>query len=245
MKNAFLFFSFIFINLIFSTYSYAFKFSPMSFTLGIKGANTNTLYYLENDSDQPIAIQVSLSKREMDLNGIESNPPIENELSIYPTQLIIPPNEKRSVKVAWIGKAIPPKELAYRITAEQLPIELESQKNKKASIKVLLRYVAALYVSSDDFNSEVKMQDMKINEKKQITLLLENAGKRHQVLANLNLKFSNDKLKKVILINAEDLKGMTGENILAESKRQFLFPKTGKFQEIDSDYKVSVHFDKD
>lgn len=216
----------------------------MSLSLGVKGPNSSALFFLENDSNQAIAVQVSLAKREMDVNGVESNPKISDELTLYPSQLIIPPNEKRSVKVAWFGKILPTKELAYRLIAEQLPIELEKSKNKKASIKVLLRYIAALYVKAEDYNSVILITEVKNSDKK-ISIQVENSGKKHQVLANLNLKFINEKNKKEILFNADNLKGMSGENILAESKRIFVFPKSGKFAEINSADKVKISFDKD
>jgi fimbrial chaperone protein len=148
------------------------------------------------------------------------------------------------VKVAWVGKELPIKELAYRLIAEQLPIELEKSKNKKASIKVLLRYIAALYVKAEDYNSEIKVTEVK-NLDKKISIQVENSGKKHQVLANLNLKFIDEKKKKEFLFNADDLKGMSGENILADSKRIFIFQKTGKFAEINSADKVKISFDKD
>ena len=216
----------------------------MSSTIGVKASDASSLFFLENDSDQAIAVQVSLAKREMDINGVESNPKISTELTLYPTQLIIPPNEKRSVKVAWVSKEMPTKELAYRLIAEQLPIDLEKNKNKKASIKVLLRYVAALYVKAEDFSPEIKVLEVK-NVDKKISIEIQNSGKKHQVLANLNLKFIDEKKKKEILLNAEDLKGMSGENILPDSKRLFLFPKLGKFTEINSTDKVKISFDKD
>lgn len=234
----------VFFSLIFSLNSYAFKFSPMSATIGVSAKNNGTLFYLENDSDRPIAVQVSLAQRNMDINGTESNLKISDELIIYPSQLIIPANEKRSVKVSWSGKEIPAKELAYRLIAEQLPIELEQNKSKKVSIKVLLRYVAALYVSADDYNSSISIEGVRTADKR-VFLEVSNSGKEHQVLINLNLKFINDKSKKEILFLAEDLKGMSGENILADSKRIFSFPQTGKFAEISSSDKVKISFDKD
>lgn len=216
----------------------------MSSSIGVKGNDSSALYFLENDTDQSIAVQVNLVRREMDINGVESNPKISNELTLYPTQLIIPPNEKRSVKVAWVGKELPTKELAYRLIAEQLPIELEKNKNKKASIKVLLRYVAALYVKAEDYSPDIKVAEVK-NVEKKISILIENIGKKHQVLANLNLKFIDEKKKKEILLTVDDLKGMSGENVLADSKRIFIFPMTGKFSEISSTDKVKISFDKD
>jgi fimbrial chaperone protein len=216
----------------------------MSSSIEIKKNASSSLYFLENDSDQAIAVQVSLAKREMDINGVESNSKVSDELTVYPTQLIIPPNEKRSVKVSWMGSVVPTKELAFRIIAEQLPIDLEKNKSKKASIKVLLRYVAALYVKAEDYNSDIKITEIKTNDKK-VSIQVENNGKKHQVLANLNLKFIDDKNKKEVLLEAADLKGMSGENILADSKRVFSFPKLGKFADINSTDKVKIIFDKE
>lgn len=237
-RNLFL----VFTGLLISLNSYAFKFSPMSASIGINSNKNSALFYLENDSDHPIAVQVSLAQRAMDLNGVESNPKISGELILYPSQLIIPANEKRSVKVSWSGKDIPTKELAYRLIAEQLPIELEKNKNKKASIKVLLRYIAALYVNGDDYSSVISIDGVKTADKK-VSIQMANSGKKHQVLTNLNLKFING--KKEILFLPEDLKGMSGENILAESKRIFTFPLTGKFSGVSANDKVKISFDKD
>ncbi len=221
--------------------TYAFKFSPMSTSIGIAPSKNSTLFYLENDSDQPIAVTASLLKREMNVEGVESNKKIDGELMVYPSQLIIPPNEKRSVKVTWTGKTAPTSELAYRLVAEQLPIELDKNKKQKASIKVLLRYVAALYVQADDFDSDVTLKKMDVDDKN-VSLLISNAGKKHQVLANMTMKVSG---KKDIEFTSEDLKGMTGENVLQSSERVFRFPKSGKFKDVQSTDKVKINFDKD
>lgn len=235
---------FITLLILFSTSSYAFKFSPMSASLGVKGDNNNSLFYIENDSGQPIAIQASLAKREMSVDGVENNSKIGNELSLYPTQLIIPAGEKRSIKVFWTGSEIPKKELAYRLIVEQLPIELEKNKSKKASIKVLLRYVAALYVESESFFSDIRVTDIKEQGKK-IQIIVTNSGKKHQVLANLSLIFTDDKSNKKVLFRADELKGMAGENILADSKRVFSFSREGKFALMNPTDKVTISFDKD
>lgn len=221
--------------------SYAFKFSPMSTSIGTASSKNSTLFYLENDSDQPIAVTATLLKREMNVEGVETNKKIDGELMVYPSQLIIPPNEKRSVKVTWVGKTAPTAELAYRLVAEQLPIDLDKNKKQKASIKVLLRYVAALYVQAEDYNSEVTLKKLDVDEKN-VSFLMSNAGKKHQVLANMTMKVSG---KKDTEFTAEDLKGMTGENILGSSERVFRFPKNGKFKEIQTTDKVKINFDKD
>lgn len=234
-------FIFVLFSFFISINAYAFKFSPMSTSIGIKANKNTTLFYLENDSDQPIAVSASILKREMNVEGVESNQKINGELTVYPTQLIIPANEKRSVKVTWVGKSIPTAELSYRLVAEQLPIELDKKKNQKASIKVLLRYVAALYVESEDYSSEVSLKKIEVNDKN-VSFLLSNTGKKHQVLSNLSMKISG---KKDIEFTADELKGMTGENVLGLSERVFHFPKSGKFKDIQPSDKVKINFEKD
>ena len=238
MKRNILFIVFCF---FISLNSYAFKFSPMSTSIGIKGPKNSVLFYLENDSDQPIAVTASLVKRQMNIEGVETNDLVGDELLVYPTQLIIPPNEKRSVKVTWVGKSAPTSEQAYRLIAEQLPIDLEKNKNQKSSIKVLLRYVAALYVEPDDLKSEVSVKKIEVSDKN-VAFFMENKGKKHQVLSNLEMKISG---KKTIEFSRDELKGMTGENILAQSERVFRFPKEGKFKEIQASDKVKINFEKD
>lgn len=240
MKRNILFISFSF---FLSLNSYAFKFSPMSTSIGVSENKNTTLFYLENDSDQPIAVTATLLKREMDLEGVESNQKIGDELNLYPSQLIIPPNEKRSVKVTWTGKTVPVSELSYRLVAEQLPIDLDKGKKQKASIKVLLRYVAALYVAPEDYQSEVILKKIEIDEK-HVSFLIANTGKIHQVLSNLLIKVKVAGNKDIEL-NSEDLKGMSGENVLALSERLFRFPKNGKFKEIQTTDKVKINFEKD
>lgn len=233
--------SILILSVFYSLNSYAFKFSPMSTTIGVKENANSTLFYLENDSDQPIAVTATLLKREMNLEGVESNSKIGEELAIYPSQLIIPANEKRSVKVTWIGKNLPKAELAYRLVAEQLPIDIEKDKKKKASIKVLLRYVAALYVNAEDFSSDISFKKLEVSDK-QVSFTIGNAGKAHQVLSNLELKVIG---KKTLVFNGEELKNMTGENVLAESERVFHFPKNGKFSDVQPTDKVRINFEKD
>ena len=46
-------------------------------------------------------------------------------------------------------------------------------------------------------------------------------------------------------VDLTDALRVSGENILAESKRIFIFPKTGKFLELKITDKVKITFDKD
>lgn len=232
---------FIYFFLLVSTPLYAFKFSPMSATIGVDKKNNSVLFYLENDTEQPIAITASVLARSTDVNGNEKNEKCDDELMAYPSQLIIPANEKRSIKVSWIGKMPPEIEKSYRLIAEQLPIDIDKKDKKKASIRVLLRYAAALYVEPKKLESKVTLEKFSIDENF-ITFFFKNAGGKHQILSNLSMKVSG---RKSFEIESDELKGMTGENILASSERIFKLPKAGKLKDISEKDSVKIKFEED
>lgn len=236
--------SFMCLCLFLSLKAYAFKFSPMSTSIDLDDKKKSTQFYLENDTNQPIAIVVKAMTREMDQKGTEVNKDVKDEISVYPNQMIIPPNEKRSVKVSWLGKDSLEKEGAYRLVAEQLPIELEKGKKDKANIKVLLRYVAALYINNSKTSPKIELKKIEQTDKN-VLFFVENLGTRHQVLFNASLYVQNEKGKKEMTIQASDLKGLSGENILAGKTRVFTFAKTGKFKNITPSSKVIIDFEKE
>lgn len=222
--------------------AHAFKFSPMSASIDTADKKQSILFYLENDSSESIAVVTKVMTREMGEDGKEINKDVKNEISVYPTQLIIAPNEKKSIKVMWQGPQKIDQEQAYRLIAEQLPIDISKDAKNKGNIKVLLRYVGALYVSNDKLASDIHVKEL-IVTKKNVTFVVENKGNKHQILSNLFLKIKGS--KKEILLKSEELQGMTGENVLAKSIRRFTFKKTGNFSSLSSTSNVVVNFDKE
>jgi S-adenosylmethionine:tRNA-ribosyltransferase-isomerase (queuine synthetase) len=111
------------------------------------------------------------------------------------------------------------------------------------NVKILLRYIGALYVFNDKMEANIKLKTKKI-EKEKMEFLVSNQGGKHQLLTNLKLKFKKDKEKEVI-IDSNSLKLFTGENILAKSERLFKIPKTKEALNIDDSYEVELVFDKE
>lgn len=226
--------------MFFNINAHAFKFSPMTTSIDLSTKKNSTIFFLENDTTEPIAITAKVLKRKMNIEGEENNEEVQSEFSLYPPQLIIPPNEKRSVKVTWNNKYEISSEEAYRLVAEQMPISLEQNKKDKANIKVLLRYVAALYVTKNSFESDIKLKKIE-RKNNNLILLVENKGLKHQILANLKIIVTNGKTKTNLSL--EELAGMGGENVLAQSERAFVFPDTGKFKSLLETSNVKFEFE--
>ena len=227
MNSLFVFiFSFIICN------AYAFKFSPMSITINPSTGERSTVAYLENDSSSPIAIQITLTQRQMDINGNENYPEANDELQAYPSQMIIPPYEKKSVKITYTGKDVGEVEKAFRIISEQLPIEVDKKVKKKTNVKILLKYIAALYVENGKTEASIKIDSWRV-QNKEIELNIKNNGSKHQVLTNLSILFSKEGEKEIV-IGPKDLKNISGENVLAKSERIFKIPLTSSLNKLDA-----------
>lgn len=125
--------------------SFAFSFSPMVSTITVESGTPRRSYNVRNDGATPVAIQISLATREIDLYGRETNRETD-ELIAYPSQFILRGGERQEVFVEWVSGDGPNSERAYRITAEQIPLNLGDEPPGRARVRLNVRYVASLYV---------------------------------------------------------------------------------------------------
>lgn len=202
----------------------AFTFSPMSQSIYIEEGQKSAKYSLENNSKDKLAIEFSVKKRIMDQNGNETLEDTD-ALSIFPPQLIIPANEKRAIRVNWNKKKEIKVEEAYRVIAEQLPLEIGEKGVKKTGIQMLTKYMAALYLTPKDASSELKVIQI-INEQNELKIHILNEGNKHKILAEPIIQIGSG--DQTLALKAKDLQGLAGQNVLAKSLRIFTIKGTTK-----------------
>lgn len=217
----------------------AFKLMPMSYSIVGGGKNNTALFTVQNDSSEPLAIQLEVKVRQMDLQGKEKHPETDDFL-VFPDQLILGAKKRRVIKVKWLKGEIKDVEKAFRLVAEQLPIDVKKNKRKGSDIKILLRYVAALYVTPKDKSTKIEVFSAKTSsDLKSIDLTLSNTGPIHKVLLKPRITIVQEKKEFPV----KTLEGIKGENILALSKRSFkLVPP--RDVNIQKPYKVLIVNDK-
>jgi fimbrial chaperone protein len=214
----------------FPVFSFAFSLTPMTVSLEPSGKEATRSFVVDNNSNEKIAVQISMVERQMDLKGLEKFPEADDDFIVYPPQLILGPNEKRTVRVTWVGNPKPTKELAYRIIAEQLPVDTEKQeKPKGAVIRMLLKYQGALYITPKGVKPELSVQSAGLEPKlkpEKLAITIENKGLAHIVLKEPTLIVTpvSKAAAQVtsVKIYAADLNEINGQNVLASSKRKFL-----------------------
>ena len=213
---------------------FSFKFNPMSQEIELESGKKSVQFIAENETDERMAIEFSVKERRMDKNGKEELPDTKS-ISVCPPQLIIPPKEKRTIRVNWNEKTEPAQELAFRVIAEQLPLNVENKK-KSSGIQMLMRYMAALYVTPK--NVEAKLEPViQSSSSGEFSLLVKNTGNKHQILSKPVLVI-NKNGKKWIL-KESDLKSLVGENVLAGSERLFIV-KAKDVYPLDAEVNLKV-----
>lgn len=206
----------------------AFRFSPFRAKFEPSGDGANQLFTVENNTDQPATVQIRITTREVDVDGGEQNVDDEKDFMIYPAQMVLEPHASRSVRVQWAGDPNLKEEKAYRIVAEQLPVNLDKENPKTSAVKFLVSYRGALFVTPPglasnvtlDFTGEIK--DAAGN--RMLEIVLHNRGTQHALLRNLKLDIKDDRGNSLTLVGDDQLKGVTGEGILAGHRRRFVMP---------------------
>ena len=208
----------------------AFRFIPFTADFDPSGPGANQTFRVENNSDAQIAVEVTVFRRLMNLDGSDELTEAEDDFVVFPTQIVLEPERSQIVRVQWIGNPEPEQELAYRIIAEQLPVDLEPSEGSGGSVRILVRYVGSIYVRPAGARADVVLQGAAAEEaggERQLSVTLHNRGQAHAILRNLSLSLegeANGAAAVALALGAEQLGGMNGENVLAGHKRRFLLP---------------------
>lgn len=226
------FFSFIlFIILSGISPALAFKLDPISRVFEPAGAGATQSYQVINDSAEQIAVELSMAERKISLEGQETTESADDDFLVYPSQIVLPPQGVQSVRVTWLGNPNPEKELAYRIIAEQLPINLNNPEESQAEttsggVKVMFRYMGSVYIRPKNAESKVVLNGI-THEKgtdgnDRLVITFDNQGTRRAVLSELNLNLTSQGSQ--LTLKPEQLEGVNNGVILAGNQRRFSIP---------------------
>ncbi len=109
----------------------AFKLTPIEMVFEPAGRGATRTFQITNAHDQPIAVEIRLAARDMNLSGEDVLSDAEDSFAVFPAQAIVLPGKSQTVRVQWLGDPAPERELAFRMVAEQLPIELNRETRER------------------------------------------------------------------------------------------------------------------
>ena len=139
------------------------------------------------------------------------------------TGRLSPAGQEQAIRVQWIGDPAPAQELAYRLIAEQLPIDLGEAQEEGGQMKLLVRYIASLYVVPDGAKPDVSLVSAgPAADGSGLELVFQNAGSAHALLSDLVLTISGG--GNEVVLTKDQLETVAGQNVLAGRTRHFVMP---------------------
>jgi len=217
-----LFIIFVYLLIGISTIS-GFSFSPMTVSISPSGAAAVMTYKVTNESDQQTAVSIKVTTRVIDPSGKETNEPADKLFLVFPARVVLKANSSQNVKVQYRGPANIGSEQAFRVVAEQLPVDFS--KSTSSGVSILLTYVAALYVTPKNAAPKLVVAKVIGSQKDGIQgldLTIKNEGTQHALISNPIIKVNNN--GSGIEFSGEAAGALDGQNILALSERIVFVP---------------------
>ncbi|NLW30883.1 MAG: molecular chaperone [Fibrobacter sp.] len=198
-------FSLLLLSGFFSTIYCGFSLNPLITVLEISKGKTSAevLLKFEGDVKRPVAVELKVTEREISIDGEKvihkENEEISRNFIIYPAQVVLMPGDNQRVQIKWVGNTIPKKEIAYGLIAEEVPVKIgdEDEKREKAELRLYLvaRYEGIIVLRPSGIKpdlvvkSAVHKKDEEDNDR--LVVNLNNKGTGLQNLKGLFLRVSS------------------------------------------------------
>jgi len=221
---------------------FPFTLEPMSSTVSDTGTGTVATFRIENEGQDRVAIRVSVLSREVAEDGKETNQGTGDRFLVFPSRFVVEPGAQRAFKIQWRGGPVGEGEAAFRVIAEQVPVEFE--KRDGSGITLLFRYVGALYVRPNGAKpAEIHLASVSgLNQGsfRGLEVLLENRGGIHSILADpvLEIETLPGFFTRIV---GDALESLEGQNVLNGTRRRFLVP----WEQAEEGSRYTGHFSYD
>jgi P pilus assembly chaperone PapD len=166
--------------------------SPMTAELDPSGRGSSAVYTVENESAQPLAVECWVEARATAADGTEASaasPEAKKMFSIFPAALIVPPGQKRGVRVAYTGPKDIASELAFRVVFAEVPAKASIDEAR--GVRVTRQFRTSAYVRPRGARPDLRLTGVGERGGK-VLLKLKNEGSAHQLPQRLAIKLADD-----------------------------------------------------
>lgn len=197
----------------------ALTFTPIEMDFSPSGRGATQTFRLANNDAEAAAVEITVKSRAMARNGEDILGEAEDQFSIFPTQVVLQPGQVQSVRAQYIGDAAIEHEKAFRLIAEQLPVDVGQAPQTGGRMRLLVKYVASLYVLPRNAKPALSVTDASLvreaDGQRWLEVTLRNGGSSRKILKNATLLIGE------LSLSGAALNGMEGENLLAQTTRVF------------------------
>jgi len=210
-----------------ASHTAAYDLKPLVVELTPSGSGSSGSMTITNTHEVPIAIEISVHKRQQQDDGSDELSPELDDVIINPPQMVMQPGTSQAVRIQWVGDQNPDRELSYRIVTEQLPIRLtKAQRNDRtAELTMKYRYEAALYVAPRGVRPSAKLESAEVVEQNGVSMLavtIVSDGTSRAILNEPRLVLAGPQGE--VVVDGESMAAFQGLNVLSGSKRVVFIP---------------------
>lgn len=244
-KLRFLFF--VLFLILCSTNIFAFQFSPLEQEFEAFGVNAQKTYTIINDSDEDIAIKLSIVTRDQSETEEEIRGESSNEFVITPSRVIVRAQSSYVVHVRYRGLSTVAIEKPYRLIVEQISYNDGKKTSNNSMFTFLYVYVTSLYVKPSKIMESVVVSKITatLDEygNKEMQIWVQNNGNVHQILSNVKLTITDFKGNFVSLEGSGILGDLEALNLLARKAVKITIPWPSELEfSLDKEYSGSLSF---
>ena len=215
----------------------ALTFTPIEMDFSPSGRGATQTFRLANNDAEAAAVEITIKSRAMARNGDDVLGDADEQFSIFPAQIVLQPGQVQSVRVQYTGEAAIEQEKAFRLIAEQLPIDVGQPQQNGGRMRLLVKYVASVYVLPRNAKPVLAVTETRIVQEagqRWLQVTVDNSGSGHRILKNVQL------LIGALSLKGDALLGLEGENLLAQTTRLFRIKAPAELTEITAPARLVI-----
>ena len=214
----------------------ALTFTPIEMDFSPSGRGATQTFRLVNNDAEAAAVEISIKSRAMTRNGEDVLGEADDQFSIFPTQVVLQPGQVQSVRAQYVGDAAIEHEKAFRLIAEQLPVDVGQAPQTGGRMRLLVKYVASVYVMPRNAKPTLTVAEANLvreaNGQRWLEVTVRNEGSSRKILKGATLLIGE------LSLSGEALNGMEGENLLAQTTRVFRLQAPAKLTMIQQPLRI-------
>lgn len=212
---------------LFGTPAQAHRVYPMSYELAPVGSGAATVLRVDNTTERPLTLEVSVEKRAWDERGNETRTPAEEDFLVLPPQMIVEPGKTQAIRVQYIGEPTIDQTAMYVIGVNQVPV---ADPTAGTGVQFVINFGTAAYVVPTGAKTELNIVSVAAaSEPGNMDVVLENTGARHAPLGSTTWTFTNGAGQKMELSGDPLRETLVASVVPAGGRRIFTVPAAEGF----------------
>ena len=139
---------------------------------------------VENTRTDPLTVEVTLWRRSVDENGVQTRVAADDDFVVLPPQMVIPPGRVQVVRLQWVGSDTPDRSISYYANLREVPVELNPSSG--AQVQIAFAFDVAVQVAPRSARPNLTLHEAAVAHAPDgsalARLTIENTGARYAYL---------------------------------------------------------------